>query len=103
VPAAPLPPFHAEVESPQPGDHLGRSFVLQVLAPTADRVDVFLEPDRDQGGRIVGSTAIAPGTPVPNPFRLTLNLPADGHTLYVHVSSSVTGQQTLITVPVVVR
>ena len=101
--ATPLPPFHAEVESPQPGDQVGRSVVVQVLAPAADHIEVFLEPDRDQGGRIVGTTAITPGTTAPDPFRVTVNLPTDGHTLYIHVGSSVTGQQTVVSVPVVVR
>jgi hypothetical protein len=101
--ATPLPPFHAEVEAPQPGDQVGRSVLVQVLAPGADRVDVFLEPDRDEGGRLVGTAAVAPGAPAPSVFRIAVNLPTDGHTMYVHVSSSVTGQQTLLTVPVVVH
>jgi hypothetical protein len=101
--ATPLPAFHAEVASPQPGDQVSRTFVIQVAAPGADRVDVFLEPDRDQGGRIVGSTTRAPGSNSSAVMNVTVTLPTEGHTLYVHVSSSVTGQQTLITVPVVVK
>jgi hypothetical protein len=98
---APLPPFHAEVESPQPGDQVSRGTVVQVLAPGADRVDVFLEPDRDDGGKLVGSaTRAVSNTGVMN---VSLSLPTDAHTLYVHVASSVTGQQALFTVPVVVR
>jgi hypothetical protein len=99
--ATPPPPFRAEVAAPQPGDQVSRTVIVQVQAPTADRVDVFLEPDRDQGGRLVG-TATRPisGTSMLN---VTTSLPTDAHTLYVHVSSSVTSQQMLITVPVVVR
>jgi hypothetical protein len=99
--ATPLPPFHAEVEAPQPGDQVSRTVVVQVLAQGADRVDVFLEPDRDEGGKLVGtSTRPLGSTGVMN---VTVSLPTDGHTLYVHVASSVTGQQALFTVPVVVR
>jgi len=101
--ATPPPPFRMEVESPQPGQQVSRSYIVEVLAPTADRVDVFIEPDRDQGGKLVGSVALAPGATPPNTFRVTVNLPLDGHTLYVHASSSVTGQQALVTVPVLVH
>src|SRR5712691_135393 len=57
VPAVPtvVPRIRAEIQAPQPGDLVGRSFIVQVLAPGADRVDVFLEPDRDSGGRLAGS------------------------------------------------
>jgi hypothetical protein len=91
--------LHAEVESPQPGDQVSRSFVILVLASGADRVDVFLEPDRDDGGRLVGSSTLTTG----NLFKVTVNTPPDGHTLYVHVSSTSTGQEQVLTIPVVVR
>jgi hypothetical protein len=99
--ATPPPAFHAEVESPQAGDQVSRGLIVQVLASGADRVDIFLEPDRDEGGKLVG-TATRPlsATGVMN---VALSLPTDAHTLYVHVASSVTGQQALFTVPVVVR
>lgn len=103
VPVAAPPPFRVEVESPQPGQRVSRTYIVEVLAPTADRVDVFIEPDRDQGGKLVGWMALTPGTPPPATFRVTVNLPQDAHTLYVHVSASVTGQQALVTVPVVVH
>jgi hypothetical protein len=54
----PSPRVLAEIQSPQPGDLVGRSFVVQVLAPGADRVDVFMEPDRDDGGHLVGSASL---------------------------------------------
>jgi hypothetical protein len=103
VPVVAPPPFRVEVESPQPSQQISRSSIVEVLAPTADRVDVFIEPDRDQGGKLVGSMSLAPGAPPPSTFRVTVNLPLDGHTLYVHASSSLTGQQALVTVPVVVH
>jgi hypothetical protein len=99
--ATPLPAFRAEVESPQPGDQVSRGLVVQVLAQGADRVDVFLEPDRDEGGKLVG-TATRPLTSS-GVMNVTLSLPTDAHTLYVHVASSVTGQQALFTLPVIVR
>ncbi len=100
----PAPPaLRAEVESPQPNDEVNRSFVVQVLAQGADRVDVYLEPDRDNGGRLVGSAAVPPGTSVGTPVKIPVSAPLDGHTLYVHVASSASGQQRVLTVPIVVR
>lgn len=99
--AKPLLPFQAEVAAPQPGDQISRTAIVQVLAPTADRVDVFMEPDQDHGGKLVGSATRSPTAS--SMINVTVSLPLDSHTLYVHVSSSTTGQQTLITVPVVVR
>jgi hypothetical protein len=101
--ATPLPSFRAEVAWPQPGSDVGRTFAVQVLAPDADRVDVFIEPDRDEGGRIVGSTTRTAGSNASAVMNVKVALPTDNHTLYVHVSSSVTGQQTLITIPVQVH
>jgi hypothetical protein len=95
----PVPRLAAEVEAPQPGDQVSRSFNLEVLAPAADRVDVFLEPDRDHGGRLVGTLSQTPGPP----FRVSVVAPVDAHTLYVHVSSSALGQEQVLTVPVIVR
>lgn len=98
--ATPLPRLTAEIQAPQPGDPVPRSFSVQVLAPNADRVDVFLEPDRDQGGRLVGTVSQTPGAP----FKVNVNgAPLDAHTLYVHVSSASIGQEQVITLPVIVR
>jgi hypothetical protein len=102
LPAA-APAFHAEVESPQPNDEVSRSFVVQVLAQGADRVEVYLEPDRDQGGHLLGSAAVPPDTSANNPVKIVVSAPVDGHTLYVHVASSVSGQNQVLTVPIVVR
>jgi hypothetical protein len=99
--AAPLPAFNAQIESPQPGDAVSRSFQVEVLAPGADHVDIFLEPDRDHGGQLVGSATVQPTSQ--GPIGVTVILPRDLHTLYVHVSNSSTGQQQLLSVPVTVR
>ncbi len=99
LPPTPKPRLKAEVEAPQPGDVVPRPFLLQVLAPSADRVDVFLEPDRDGGGRLVGSASQTPGSP----FKIWVNAPLDAHTLYVHVSSSALVQETVLTLPIIVR
>ena len=109
VPAAPAAapssvPLHAEIESPQPGDPVNRSLLVQVLAQGADRVDIFLEPDRDFGGRMVGSsTSAVTSTPSGALFRVPVSIPLDGHTLYVHVSSTATRQEQVLTLPIVVR
>jgi hypothetical protein len=103
APTLALPAFHAEVESPQPNDQVARSFVMQVLAQGADSIEVYLEPDRDNGGRLVGAATVPAGTSAASPVRITVNAPVDGHTLYVHVESSASGQQQVLTVPIVVR
>jgi hypothetical protein len=46
---------------------------------------------------------VPPNTSTDNPVKITVNAPLDGHTLYVHVASSVSGQQQVLTVPIVVR
>ena len=100
---AAVPHLRAEVQSPQPGDQVGRSFIVQVLAPRADRVDVFLEPDRDNGGRLVGSGSVAQGQAISTPLKATVNAPRESHTLYVHVSSTAQAEEQILTLPVVVR
>jgi hypothetical protein len=91
--------LQVDIQAPQPGDQVPRSFVMQVLAPDADRVDVFLEPDRDAGGRLVGFVSQAPGTPL----RVNVNVPPNAHTLYVHAFSTALAQEAVLTLPVVVR
>jgi hypothetical protein len=103
APTPALPVLRAEVESPQPNDQVSRSFVVQVLAQGADTVEVYLEPDRDSGGRLVGSATVPASTSAGSPVRITVTAPVDGHTLYVHVASSTSGQQQVLTVPIVVR
>jgi hypothetical protein len=100
---APLPPFRAEVAAPQVGDQISRGSIVEVLAPTADHVEVYLEPGRDRGGRLVGSTTLAPGSTNPLTLKVPITVPSLGaHTLYVLVGSSATAQEAVITVPVVV-
>ncbi|MBV9327577.1 MAG: hypothetical protein JO352_27865 [Chloroflexi bacterium] len=103
VATLPAASFRAEVESPQPNDQVSRSFVVQVLAQGADHVDIYLEPDRDFGGHLVGSATVPIGVAANNPVKILVNAPPEGHTLYVHVGSSVSGQQQVLTVPIVVH
>ena len=93
-----ITPLRAEIESPQPNDQVSRSLVVQVLAQGADRVDIFLEPDRDQGGRMVGSATSTNAL-----FKVPVTLPLDGHTLYIHVSSTAARQEQVLTLPLLVR
>lgn len=98
------PPIRAEVQWPSPNDRVGRSIDLLVLASDADRVDVFIEPDRDRGGRLVGSASATPTKRLPGgTIQVPLTLPQDQHTLYVHVSSMSTGQEQVIQLPVRVQ
>jgi hypothetical protein len=103
APTAVLPAFRAEVESPQPNDQVGRSFVVQVLALGADHVEIYLEPDRDNGGHLVGSASVPVGTSAGSPVKIPVSAPPDGHTLYVHVASSTSGQQQVLTIPIIVH
>ena len=100
----PRPQAKAEIQAPQPGDQVQRKFDLQVRAPNADRVDVFLQPDRDRGGRLVGSASAGPRQPPGSSFEVRVEAPADPQTtLFVHISSQETGQEQVLTLPVVVK
>src|SRR5207245_10434379 len=90
----------AEIQSPQPGVRVARLFVLQVLAPRADRVDVFLEPGRDRGGRIVGSASA--DTLSSAQLRATISVPAGPQTLDVHARSTSSGTEEVLSLPIVV-
>ena len=104
-PLAPTPKqrLYAEVESPQAGDQVPRSFTLQMLAPEADHIDVFLDPDRDNGGRLVGSASPSATGSAGTTLKTTISAPVGSHTLYIHVTSAVLDQEQLLTLPVVVR
>ena len=66
--------------------------------PGVDQVDVFLEPDRDHGGRLVGSTSLAKGSP--GRFSVSINVPAGQHTLYVHARSAIGNRELVVPIPV---
>jgi hypothetical protein len=98
--ATPAPLRAAEIQSPQPGVQVDRHFVLQVLAPRADRVDVFLEPGRDRGGRMVGSAS--PDSSSSAQFRAAISVPTGPQTLDVHARSTSSGTEEVLTLPIVV-
>jgi len=104
VPAAPpvVPRVRAEIQAPQPGDLVGRSFVVQVLAPGADRVDVFLEPDRDNGGHLVGSASSTRPQLPSAPFLATVAVPVGMHRLYVHIHAPTSAREEVQILPVTV-
>ena len=92
----------AEIQSPQAGDQVPRSFILQMLAPDAARVDVFLEPDRDNGGHLVASASAPAAGSAPASVKTTISAPVGSHTLYIHVTSAALGQEQVLTLPIVV-
>jgi hypothetical protein len=94
---------HLEIQAPQPGDSVTRTFTLQVLAPSANRLDVFLEPGRDQGGHLVGSAALSESAPPGAGFLATVSVPAGLHTLEVRAYSTTSGQGETVSLPVVAR
>jgi hypothetical protein len=68
-----------------------------------DRVEAYLEPDRDEGGKEL--------VPVPNrmkrnidgdlvAYAFVLDAPRGQHTVYVHAHSATSGRETVVAVPV---
>jgi hypothetical protein len=96
-------PPRAEIQAPQPGDLVTPSFILQLLAPGADRVEVFLEPGRDRGGRLVGSVSSAQARAADPNIRMTVVVPTGSHTLEVHVQTASATTERILMLPIVVR
>jgi hypothetical protein len=92
----------AEIQTPQPGDRVPRSFVVQVVAPSADRVDVFLDPGRDQGGHLLGTSSTSRLRPENAPFLVSVVVPAGRQKLYIHVHASSGAREEVLTLPVTV-
>jgi hypothetical protein len=89
-----------QLDAPRAGATLSRSAQVQgiIYDPGVDRVDVFLEPDRDHGGRLVGSVQLRQATPAR--FSVPISVPPGGHVLYVHAHSAITGQDQVVSVAV---
>ena len=102
------------VGNPSAGDTVSAGmYVFQGVAfdPQAqgssgvDRVQVFLDP-RDQGGVYLGDATLGPNVPqAPFGFQLTAPLPdrKGGHLVTVYAHSSVTGQETSVSVPITIE
>jgi hypothetical protein len=102
APTLPLvvPPRRVEIQSPQPGDRVPRSFTVQVHAPSADRIDIFLDPGRDRGGRLLGSGLI--GRAASDGLQASINAPIGMQTLYVHVHDT-SGKEDILPLQVLVN
>jgi hypothetical protein len=99
------------VENPNPGDMLTlgklemQGVAFDPVATTGsgvDRVSVFLD-NRDEGGMFLGDATLA----APSSVGWTLLTPVlkgtgDGHTLFVYARSAVTGEETIIKIPVTI-
>jgi hypothetical protein len=107
----PGPSLVLSVGNPQPNDLVPRGkYVMQGLAfdraantgSGIDKVSVFVE-DRDAGGQLVGDAVL--GQPGATGFTVTADLSraGGGHTLFVYARSSVTGRETVVSFPIVVR
>jgi hypothetical protein len=94
---------HLMVNFPGANDSVNRSLTIQgSAAPGIDSVQVFLEPDRDNGGRMIGSASRA--QLADTAFQASVEIPSGGaHTLYVHVHSASTGKEEITSVPVRAR
>ena len=116
--AAPQPDcsaIHFDLSNPAPGSRVEQgNFILSGVASDSraqqgqgiDRVDFFLD-DRDQGGLSLGTTVpsgIVGGPFGPNSFQATLLFPQQtgGHNLVAYAHSSVNGQTSILSVPIVV-
>jgi hypothetical protein len=109
------------VENPNPGDMLPlgklemQGVAYDASATTGagvDRVSVFLD-NRDEGGMFLGDATLgAPNTITLEPAHIadagwTLVTPAlkgvgDGHSLFVYARSAVTGDETIVKIPVTI-
>jgi hypothetical protein len=90
-----------QVDSPRAGATIGRTAFVQGMAldPGVDQVEVFLEPDRDRGGRLVGSATLR--TAAPARFSVTITIPPGQHTLYVHArSTAAISRESIVPIPV---
>jgi hypothetical protein len=106
--------MHFELANPNPGSMIEPGgMVLQGIAMDSraqgntgiDHIDFFLD-NRDQGGVNLGIAmpGMAPGPFGPDSFETTVTIPnlIGGHDLFAYAYSSVTGAQSVISVPVVV-
>jgi hypothetical protein len=89
-----------QVDAPKAGANIGRTAFVQGIAFDlgVDQVDVFLEPDRDRGGRLVGSTSLRTATPAR--FSVTITIPPGQHTLYVHARSTLANRESIVPIPI---
>jgi hypothetical protein len=105
-------PIRFELSNPGPGSRVEPgAFVLAGVAmdsrsqqgPGIDRIDFFLD-SRDQGGMSLGSAVpgMLPGPFGQASFQTTLMLPnlIGGHDLFAYAHSSVTDQESVISVPI---
>ena len=100
-----------DVAWPNPGDTVNRSLVVEGSAvdtqATAasgggiDSIEVFIEPDRDGGGRMVGSAR--PGSTSGIDFNASVDMPPGPHTLYIHAHSALSGKEAVTSIPVLAR
>ena len=112
-----LPPYIA-VNNPSPGDSLpvggldvqGKAFDPAASIDQAsgiDRVQVFLE-DRDRGGQYLGDARLGAINPAAEPgsqfalagWDIVVMLPSGAHILFIYARSSVTGKESIVSIPV---
>jgi len=116
----PPPGMFLDVGNPAPGDtiHVGGINIEGIAfdraseeGPGIERIDIFLE-DRDQAGTLVGHAGLgmespaADDPPIANAgwaaqATLTRNMTGP-HTLFFYAMSGVTGEEVVVTVPVLV-
>jgi hypothetical protein len=106
------PGVRLELANPSPGSRVepgnyvvqGRATDVRAQRGTGiDRIDFFLD-SRASGGRFVGTANpdAAPGPSGPTSFQATLSLPRliGGHDLFAYARSAVTGQESVVSMPI---
>jgi hypothetical protein len=103
IPVEPIPiRSPMQVQAPAPDADVPRSFTVQVLAPGADRIDVFLDPGRDRGGRLAGSASSSSSVPTRSgTFQVPVKASSGPQSVYVHAHYA-TGPESIVTVPLTV-
>jgi len=104
--------IHFELANPGPGSRVeqGHSVVQGIALDTratsgtgVDRIDFFLD-SRDSGGVSIGTAApgMVPGPFGPGSFQATVSFPSSngGHDLFAYAHSTVTGQESVISMPI---
>jgi hypothetical protein len=95
---ASAPPTRFEISAPPAGSTVSDGQVVQGIASDGiDRIELYLEPGRDAGGKLLGLAAR--GRPDPSTWSFVLHAPRGWHTVYVHAHSSITGLETVVALP----
>jgi hypothetical protein len=96
--APPPAPPRLEISAPPAGSSVsGGQLVQGIVSDGIDRIELYLEPGRDAGGKMLGVATRE--RPDASSWTFLLRAPRGWHTVYVHAHSSLTGQETVLALP----